>query len=50
MWDLRQRQLRATVKAFDSASVRSMYSYPGSNLLVTGSSEGDIKVSYMTFA
>lgn len=44
VWDLRQRQLRATVKAFDSTAVRSMFSDPDSNLLVTGSGEGDIKV------
>ncbi|CAD5221721.1 unnamed protein product [Bursaphelenchus xylophilus] len=44
LWDLRQRQLRATVKAFDSASVRSMYSDNNSNLLLTGSAEGDIKI------
>ncbi|CAD5215760.1 unnamed protein product [Bursaphelenchus okinawaensis] len=44
LWDLRQRQLRATVKAFDSAGVRSMYSDNNSNILLTGSSEGDIKI------
>lgn len=38
------RQLRSTVKAYDSAAVRSMYANPASNVLVTGSSEGDIKV------
>ncbi|KAI6235649.1 hypothetical protein M3Y95_00074000 [Aphelenchoides besseyi] len=44
VWDLRQRQLRSTIKAYDSAAVRCMYANPASNILVTGSSEGDVKI------
>jgi WD40 repeat protein len=46
VWDVRQRQLRSTIKAFDSASstVRCLGTDPHCDVLSAGSSEGDIKV------
>ena len=45
LWDVRQRQLRSTVKAFEANhSVKSLVTDLSQDLIVAGSSEGDIKV------
>lgn len=46
IWDVRQRQLRTTLKAFTNAnaSVRCICLDPSGDTFATGSSEGDIKV------
>ena len=45
IWDLRQRQLRSTVKLFDSgASVRTMCVDANCDVMAVGSSDGDIKI------
>uniref|UniRef100_A0A914EHD8 Uncharacterized protein n=1 Tax=Acrobeloides nanus TaxID=290746 RepID=A0A914EHD8_9BILA len=45
LWDIRQRQLRSTLKAFESTSVvKSLCVDTTSDLLVAGSSDGDIRV------
>ncbi|CDW52018.1 Protein RBC-1, isoform a [Trichuris trichiura] len=44
IWDVRQRQLRMTVKAFDSSAVRSMAVDPMFIYLAVGSADGDIKI------
>ncbi len=44
-WDLRQRQLRSSVRAFDaSATVKALALDPYMEFFVAGSSDGDIKV------
>jgi len=44
VWDIRQRQLRSTFKAFDAGSIKALCVNPNSDIIVAGSSEGDIKV------
>ncbi len=45
IWDLRQRQLRYMLKAFDSnAAVRAMCVDINCDVLAVGSSDGDIRV------
>lgn len=45
LWDIRQRQLRTTIKAFDSASiVKALCVDPNGDYFIVGSSDGDIKV------
>ncbi|CAI5454853.1 unnamed protein product [Caenorhabditis angaria] len=45
LWDIRQRQLRTTIKAFDSTHiVKTLISDVSQDLIVAGSSEGDIKI------
>nr|CDJ91206.1 WD40 repeat domain containing protein [Haemonchus contortus] len=47
LWDVRQRQLRLTVKAFDwHQTVKSLVTDCNQNLIVAGSSDGDIKVGF----
>ena len=51
IWDIRQRQLRSTMKAFDSPSaiVKCLCMDPNCDLFVAGSSEGDMKVVFGSF-
>ena len=51
IWDIRQRQLRSTMKAFDSPSaiVKCLCVDPNCDLFVAGSSEGDMKVVFDSF-
>ncbi|KAE9556016.1 hypothetical protein FO519_000762 [Halicephalobus sp. NKZ332] len=45
LWDIRQRQLRTSIKAFDSASiVKALCVDPNGDYFIVGSSDGDIKV------
>ncbi|KRZ61540.1 DmX-like protein 1 [Trichinella nativa] len=44
VWDVRQRQLRLTVKLFDSSGVRSLAMDPTFTFFAAGSTDGDIKV------
>ncbi|KIH55193.1 hypothetical protein ANCDUO_14655 [Ancylostoma duodenale] len=45
LWDIRQRQLRATVKAFESHQiVKALVTDYTQDLIVAGSSDGDIKI------
>lgn len=45
LWDIRQRQLRATVKAFDyHQTVKTLVTDSAQDLIVAGSSDGDIKI------
>ncbi|KRY70236.1 DmX-like protein 2 [Trichinella pseudospiralis] len=44
VWDVRQRQLRLTVKIFDSSGVRSLAMDPTFTFFAAGSTDGDIKV------
>ncbi|VDM54577.1 unnamed protein product [Angiostrongylus costaricensis] len=45
LWDIRQRQLRATVKAFESHQiVKTLVTDYTQDLIVAGSSDGDIKI------
>uniref|UniRef100_A0A8R1HL41 WD_REPEATS_REGION domain-containing protein n=1 Tax=Caenorhabditis japonica TaxID=281687 RepID=A0A8R1HL41_CAEJA len=45
LWDIRQRQLRQTIKAFDQAhTVKNLVTDSSQDLIVSGSSEGDIKI------
>ncbi|PAV73995.1 hypothetical protein WR25_00482 [Diploscapter pachys] len=44
-WDIRQRQLRNTIKAFDATcTVKTLTTDYAQDLIVVGSSEGDIKI------
>lgn len=43
-WDLRMRQLRSSIKAFDNATVKTLVGDPNNEFFVAGSSDGDIKV------
>ncbi|CAD6187487.1 unnamed protein product [Caenorhabditis auriculariae] len=44
-WDIRQRQLRHTIKAFDATQiVKSLVTDVSQDLIVAGSSDGDVKV------
>ncbi|KAK6008913.1 hypothetical protein OSTOST_26190, partial [Ostertagia ostertagi] len=44
LWDVRQRQLRVTVKAFEwHQTVKTLISDCNQDLIVAGSSDGDIK-------
>lgn len=46
LWDVRQRQLRHTIKAFDQGQVvKTLVTDISQDLIVAGSSEGDIKVN-----
>ncbi|UMM43904.1 hypothetical protein L5515_019209 [Caenorhabditis briggsae] len=45
LWDIRQRQLRHTIKAFDQMHiVKTLATDSAQDLIVSGSSEGDIKI------
>ncbi|CAI2358263.1 unnamed protein product [Caenorhabditis sp. 36 PRJEB53466] len=45
LWDIRQRQLRQTIKAFDQMhTVKTLVADLSQDLIVSGSSEGDIKI------
>ncbi|WKY17140.1 hypothetical protein Q1695_001621 [Nippostrongylus brasiliensis] len=45
LWDIRQRQLRTTVKAFDwHQTVKTLVTDYAQDLIVAGSSDGDIKI------
>uniref|UniRef100_A0A915ED72 Uncharacterized protein n=1 Tax=Ditylenchus dipsaci TaxID=166011 RepID=A0A915ED72_9BILA len=44
IWDVRQRQLRSMLKAFDTGSVKCLAVDANCDVLVAGSGEGDIKV------
>ncbi|EGT40330.1 CBN-RBC-1 protein [Caenorhabditis brenneri] len=45
LWDIRQRQLRHTIKAFDQMHVvKTLATDSTQDLIVSGSSEGDIKI------
>ncbi|CAL2047903.1 unnamed protein product [Caenorhabditis brenneri] len=45
LWDIRQRQLRQTIKAFDQMHiVKTLATDSTQDLIVSGSSEGDIKI------
>ncbi|PIO71428.1 WD domain, G-beta repeat protein, partial [Teladorsagia circumcincta] len=47
LWDVRQRQLRVTVKAFEwHQTVKTLISDCNQDLIVAGSSDGDIKVFF----
>ncbi|TKR87267.1 hypothetical protein L596_011689 [Steinernema carpocapsae] len=44
IWDVRQRQLRASIKAFEGTSVKSLAADPAGDLIIAGSNDGDIKI------
>uniref|UniRef100_A0A7E4VLC2 WD_REPEATS_REGION domain-containing protein n=1 Tax=Panagrellus redivivus TaxID=6233 RepID=A0A7E4VLC2_PANRE len=45
LWDIRQRQLRTSIKAFDSASiVKALCVDDNGDYIIVGSSDGDLKV------
>lgn len=44
MWDVRQRRLRTSVKCFENSSVKCLAGDPFQQVIVAGSSDGDIKV------
>ncbi|CAB3399146.1 unnamed protein product [Caenorhabditis bovis] len=45
LWDIRQRQLRATIKAFEPTQmVKALVTDVSQDLIVAGSSDGDIKI------
>ncbi|VDK77572.1 unnamed protein product, partial [Litomosoides sigmodontis] len=44
VWDIRQRQLRATVKCFENSPVKCLVGDPFEQIIVAGSNDGDIKV------
>ncbi|VDK46006.1 unnamed protein product [Cylicostephanus goldi] len=45
LWDIRQRQLRGTIKAFESHQiVKALVTDHTQDLIVAGSSDGDIKI------
>lgn len=48
-WDLRQRQLRGTLKAFDSSIVKCLITDPSNEYIIAGSSEGDIIVFFVLY-
>uniref|UniRef100_A0A914XKC3 WD_REPEATS_REGION domain-containing protein n=1 Tax=Plectus sambesii TaxID=2011161 RepID=A0A914XKC3_9BILA len=43
-WDLRMRQLRSSIKAFDNATVKTLVGDPNNEFFIAGSSDGDIKI------
>uniref|UniRef100_A0A1I7ZN60 WD_REPEATS_REGION domain-containing protein n=1 Tax=Steinernema glaseri TaxID=37863 RepID=A0A1I7ZN60_9BILA len=44
IWDVRQRQIRTSIKAFEGTSVKCLAADPAGDLIIAGSNEGDIKV------
>ncbi|VDK82754.1 unnamed protein product [Onchocerca ochengi] len=44
IWDVRQRRLRTTVKCFENSSVKCLVGDPFQQIIVAGSSDGDIKI------
>ncbi|KAK0411859.1 hypothetical protein QR680_005883 [Steinernema hermaphroditum] len=44
VWDVRQRQQRTSIKAFEGTSVKSLAADPAGDLIIAGSNEGDIKI------
>uniref|UniRef100_A0A158R4B7 WD_REPEATS_REGION domain-containing protein n=1 Tax=Syphacia muris TaxID=451379 RepID=A0A158R4B7_9BILA len=44
IWDIRQRQLRTTVKCFENSSVKCLVGENTPDLIVAGSNDGEIKV------
>uniref|UniRef100_A0A9J2PHZ4 RAVE complex protein Rav1 C-terminal domain-containing protein n=1 Tax=Ascaris lumbricoides TaxID=6252 RepID=A0A9J2PHZ4_ASCLU len=44
LWDIRQRQLRATVKCFENSTVKCLVGDPSQDVVIAGSNDGDIKI------
>uniref|UniRef100_A0A914ZRW3 RAVE complex protein Rav1 C-terminal domain-containing protein n=1 Tax=Parascaris univalens TaxID=6257 RepID=A0A914ZRW3_PARUN len=44
LWDIRQRQLRSTVKCFENSAVKCLVGDPSQDMVIAGSNDGDIKI------